>query len=88
MLDAYSDWADLFQTMSTPGTNGNVTVTINENARVSLVDFGLSERYMIQDPQTGEWSHIPCEKINRTLGNKFFMSLNQLKKYGKLELCS
>ena len=29
-------------------------------------------------------NHIPHEKINRTLGNKFFMSLNQLKKYCKL----
>ena len=86
VLDAYSDWGDLFQALPIPGTSGSsVTVIINDNARVSLVDFGLSERYIFQNQETGEWSHIPCEKINRTLGNKFFMSLNQLKKYGKLQ---
>jgi serine/threonine protein kinase len=86
VLDAYSDWGDLFHALPTPGTNGSgMTVTINDQANVSLVDFGLSERYIIQNPHTGEWQHIPCEKINRTLGNKFFMSLNQLKKYGMLQ---
>jgi len=49
---------------------------INENAHVSLVDFGLSEKYIVQNPKNGEYSHVACEKINRTLGNKFFMSLN------------
>ena len=81
VLDTYCDWNDLFVTM--PGnSSSNYTVAINEASHVSLVDFGLSERYLEQDPNNGEWRHINFEKINRTLGNKFFMSLNQLKKYG------
>ena len=56
VLDAYSDWGDLFHALPTPGTNGSsMTVTINDQANVSLVDFGLSERYIIQNPHSGEW---------------------------------
>jgi hypothetical protein len=59
-------------------------VDVNNNVRVSLVDFGLSERYITEDTDDMQFArHIKFEKINRTLGNKFFMSLNQLKKYGK-----
>jgi hypothetical protein len=81
VLDSYCDWSDLITVVPTPGTNGSSTVSINENAHVNLVDFGLSEKYI--DTSGGQWMHIKFEKINRTLGNKFFMSLNQLKKYCK-----
>jgi hypothetical protein len=65
--------------LPTPGSNGSSTILVNENSVVNLVDFGLSEKYI--DTSHGLWNHIRFEKINRTLGNKFFMSLNQLKKY-------
>ena len=84
VLDSYSDWSDLFLVVPTPGSNGSSSVSINDNSHVSLVDFGLSEKYI--DTSHGQWTHISFEKINRTLGNKFFMSLNQLKKYCKLFL--
>eukprot|EP00347_Sterkiella_histriomuscorum_P004164 403361510 len=50
-------------------------VQLNDKAQVYLLDFGLSETYLNQDG-----SHIQYDKINRQLGNKFFMSLSQLKK--------
>lgn len=55
------------------------------------MDFGLSEKYIIESEEDANGNfthvrHIKYEKINRTLGNKFFMSLNQLKKYGKSDL--
>ena len=67
VFDPYCDWQDLFTASS--------QVEINGHARVSLVDFGLSEKYML------DGVHIPLAKINRTLGNKFFMSLSQLRKW-------
>lgn len=54
---------------------------MNERANVFLVDFGLSESYLDAD---GSGNHVILDKINRQLGNKFFMSLSQLKKNGKL----
>ncbi len=83
VFDAYSDWQDLYS-VNGNNTNGFGIVTINDNAHVSLVDFGLSERFITDEPDNnGKYNHIRFEKINRTLGNKFFMSLNQLKKYGR-----
>ncbi len=71
VFDLFAEIEDLFQI----STNGSLS--INENAHVYLLDFGLSERYLRSDG-----SHIPFDKINRQLGNKFFMSLSQLKKNG------
>lgn len=86
VLDSCCDWSDLFQVLLNSGTNGgSQTILINDNSRVNLVDFGLSEKYI--DTSHGKWNHIRFEKINRTLGNKFFMSLNQLKKYCKNHFC-
>jgi serine/threonine protein kinase len=80
VLDAFCDWTDLITVVSQQST-----VIVNESARVHLVDFGLSESFITEAPDGG-WQHIRCKKINRTLGNKFFMSLSQLKKYGKATL--
>lgn len=76
VLDAYCDWNDLYTV--TPGGPGySSKVEVNENSRVSLVDFGLSERYITEETDDMNFAkHIRFEKINRTLGNKFFMSLN------------
>ena len=49
------------------------TFSVNQKVQVYLLDFGLSETYVNQN---GE--HIEPDKINRQLGNKFFMSLSQL----------
>lgn len=69
VFDLFAEIEDLFQI----GADGSLSV--NDNAHVYLLDFGLSERYLRTDG-----SHIPFDKINRQLGNKFFMSLSQLKK--------
>lgn len=82
VFDSYCDWSDLFSVVPTSGTNGSTGLSINDNSHVSLVDFGLSEKYI--ETSQGQWCHVRFEKINRTLGNKFFMSLNQLKKYCKI----
>lgn len=77
VFEPLGDWQNLYTVNNVPG--GYQVIGVNDNARVSLVDFGLSEEYIIE----GEDKHVRFEQINRTLGNKFFMSLNQLKKYGK-----
>ena len=88
VFDIHSDWNDLYTI--TPSSHGyGSKIEINENVNVSLVDFGLSEKYIIESDEDpiGTFTHarhIKFEKINRTLGNKFFMSLNQLKKYGTI----
>lgn len=89
VFDAFCDWNDLYSVVATSGKQQTTRVEVNDGVRVSLVDFGLSERYIAEDVEDidllngGYATHIKFEKINRTLGNKFFMSLNQLKKYGK-----
>lgn len=40
-----------------------------------MLDFGLSEPFI-----TAEGAHVSAGKMDRQLGNKFFMSLSQLKK--------
>ena len=71
VFDGYLEVDDLF------AIDPNGQIAVNEAVKVYLLDFGLSERYVRTDGQ-----HVPFEKINRQLGNKFFMSLSQLKKNG------
>jgi hypothetical protein len=40
---------------------------------VYLLDFGLCERFMSKDQK-----HVEIGTVSRELGNKFFMSLDQL----------
>jgi len=54
VFDAYLDVDDLYAI----GPDGSVTV--NEGAKVYLLDFGLSERYLKTNG-----SHVAFEKINR-----------------------
>lgn len=65
VFDLFAEIEDLFKIES------DGTILINEQANVYLLDFGLSETYLRNDG-----THIPHEKINRQLGNKFFMSLS------------
>lgn len=71
LFDLYSDVEDLYK------VDHNQNIRINEKANVFLLDFGLSERYLNKDR-----SHAKMGKIERLLGNKFFMSLSQLQKNG------
>lgn len=65
VFDLYSDIEDMYQ------IDSRGIPSINERTRLFLVDFGLSEKYINSDG-----THVPFQKINRQLGNKFFMSLS------------
>lgn len=54
VFELFSDIEDLF-TIDERGT-----VSINDKAKVFLLDFGLSERYIKSDG-----SHVEFDKINR-----------------------
>ncbi|CDW76955.1 serine threonine protein kinase [Stylonychia lemnae] len=69
VFDQFSEIEDFFS------IDQRGQVLLNDRTQVYLLDFGLSEAYLLADG-----SHIIQDKINRQLGNKFFMSLSQLKK--------
>lgn len=54
-------------------TDKDGTLKVQENFKLFLLDFGLSETYINTDG-----CHVAPRKIDRQLGNKFFMSLSQL----------
>lgn len=73
VLDQFTKTEELFSIRS------NGTIRTDPNPNVYLLDFGLSESYLTKDG-----NHVAYDKIDRQLGNKFFMSLSQLKKNSKI----
>jgi serine/threonine protein kinase len=66
VLDLYTNVEELVSLEKYGTTNLNL-----EELRLYLVDFGLSETYINADG-----THALPGKIDRQLGNKFFMSLS------------